>query len=181
MKSICSTVLLTTKVRDFVRQSIVFISIPNMVMSYLKNGGLFASLTFSKPVLQGFKYEDDANNVEQEYLISDFLAPAFITAAVGFEYHPVEYFKLRSVAILCLVLPLCRIQHALRRASVHSPTASIQPRLPGPRWQRFKQSQNFRKTSLKMNLKWRYMMYANYETLTLIRSIIVLISRSPVK
>ena len=38
--------------------------------------------------------------VEQEILISDFLAPAYITSAWGVEYHPVDYFYRSIVSIL---------------------------------------------------------------------------------
>src|SRR6185436_4903713 len=56
-----------------------------------KNWALFTSLNLSSQFGKGYKYNDDNTSV----LISDSFAPAFITAAFGFEYHPVEYFKVR--------------------------------------------------------------------------------------
>jgi len=56
---------------------------------------LFSSLNCTSQFSKGYNYVDDVNGVEQELLISDILAPAFITVALGFEYHPVDYFKVR--------------------------------------------------------------------------------------
>ena len=132
-----------------------------------KKWGLFASLNFQSQFSKGFKYEDDANNVEQEYLISDFLAPAFITGSIGFEYHPVEYFKLRLSPF------------SPRLTIVQDPTRFTQTVGPQPygvdstettRFEvaAFQAIAEFQKDIAEnVNLKWRYMMYANYETLDL--------------
>ena len=45
--------------------------------------GLFTSLNFLSQFDKGYKYEKDVNGVEQGLLISDFMAPAFITFAIG--------------------------------------------------------------------------------------------------
>src|SRR5688500_10637432 len=52
---------------------------------------LFTSLNFSSQFTKGYNYTED----NESQLISGAFAPAFITAAVGFEYHPVDYFKVR--------------------------------------------------------------------------------------
>src|SRR5688572_11269585 len=57
--------------------------------------GLFTSLNFLSQFSKGYRYEDDAAGIEQSFLISDFLAPAFITSAWGAEYAPATFFKLR--------------------------------------------------------------------------------------
>src|SRR5690606_968260 len=51
-----------------------------------KAWGLYSSLNFLSQFSKGYTYTDD--NLAQ--LISGSFAPAFITAAVGLEYHPVE-------------------------------------------------------------------------------------------
>ncbi|HNP97339.1 MAG TPA: DUF3078 domain-containing protein, partial [Cyclobacteriaceae bacterium] len=53
--------------------------------------GFFSSLSFTTQFTKGYKYNDD----DTKDLISDILAPAFITSAWGVEYHPVDYFKVR--------------------------------------------------------------------------------------
>lgn len=132
-----------------------------------KNWSLFASLNFLSQFSKGFKYEDDANSIEQEYLISDFLAPAFITGAIGFEYHPVEYFKLRLSPF------------SPRLTIVQDPTRFTQTVGPEPygvdstettRFEAaaFQAVAEFQKDiATNVNLKWRYMLYANYETFDL--------------
>src|SRR5687768_7069198 len=55
------------------------------------NWSLYTSLNFLSQFANGYNYDVD----DQPQLISGLFAPAFITAAVGFEYHPVEYFKVR--------------------------------------------------------------------------------------
>ena len=65
-----------------------------------ENWGLFTSLNFVSQFAEGHNYEKDANGVEQATLISDFLAPAYITSAWGVEYHPVDYFT-------CAIITIC--------------------------------------------------------------------------
>jgi hypothetical protein len=126
---------------------------------------LFVSLNFLSQFSKGFKYEDDANNVEQEYLISDFLAPAFITAAIGFEYHPVEYFKLR----LSPFAPrLTIVQDPTRFTETVGPTPYGVDSTETTRFEvaAFQMLAEFNKDiATNINLKWRYTLYANYETL----------------
>ena len=128
---------------------------------------LFTSLNFTSQFTKGYKYQNDANGVEQELLISDILAPAFITSAWGVEYHPVEYFKVR-------ISPF-----APRITIVQDPTRFTQTVGPQPygvdstetvryEWLAFQLFAEFNKDIAKnVNLKWRYTMYANYETLEL--------------
>jgi len=126
--------------------------------------GLFASLNFLSQFDKGYKYEKDANGVEQGLLISDFMAPAFITFALGFEYHPVEYFTVR-------ISPF-----APRLTIVNDPERFVTTVGPEPygvqppdetryEWFAFQLLAEFDKDiAPNLNLKWRYLMFANYET-----------------
>ena len=128
---------------------------------------LFTSLNFTTQFTKGYKYENDANGVEQELLISDIMAPAFITSAWGVEYHPVEYFKVR-------IAPF-----SPRITIVQDPTRFTQTVGPQPygvdstetvryEWLAFQLFAEFDKDIAKnVNLKWRYVMFANYETFEL--------------
>jgi Protein of unknown function (DUF3078) len=130
-----------------------------------KNWDLYTSLNFLSQFSRGFKYEDDAIGVEQEFLISDFLAPAFITAAVGFEYHPVEYFKVR-------ISPF-----SPRLTVVNDPERFYPTMGPNPygldsgkttrfEWLAAQIVAEFNKDiAQNINLKWRYLMFLNYETI----------------
>jgi hypothetical protein len=126
---------------------------------------LFTSLNFLSQFSTGYKYEEDANGVEQSFLISDLLAPAFITSAWGAEYVPAPFFKLR-------VSPF-----APRLTIVQDPTrftATVGPQPYGVdstettrmEWLAFQLMADFNKDiATNVSLKWRYLMYANYETL----------------
>jgi hypothetical protein len=128
-----------------------------------KNWGLFSAINLQTQFSKGYRYNDDNSS----QLISDIFAPAFITSAWGFEYHPVDYFKVR-------ISPF-----APRLTIVKDPTRFTQSVGPEPygvdstkttRFEvlAFQLMAEFNKEIMKnMNLKWRYMMFANYETLDL--------------
>lgn len=122
---------------------------------------LFTSLNFLSQFSKGYKYTDDS----QAQLISGAFAPAFITAALGFEYHPADYFKVR-------LSPL-----APRITIVSDPERFVQTAVPKPygveppdnvrfEWLGAQIMAEFDKQVFEnANLKWRYVMFANYETL----------------
>ena len=56
-----------------------------------KKWGLFTAMNLLSQFAPGFNYADDGHAT----LISSFLAPGYITASVGAEYHPNERFNLR--------------------------------------------------------------------------------------
>lgn len=124
---------------------------------------LFSSLNFLTQFAPGYKY--NADNTSD--LISDSFAPAFITSAWGLEYHPVDYFKLRLSPF------------APRVTIVSDPARFVATVGPTPygvdsaettrfEWLAFQMQAEFNKDIAKnLNLKWRYLMFANYETLEL--------------
>lgn len=123
---------------------------------------LYSSVNFSTQFAPGYVYNDD----DTENIISDFLAPAFITSSWGLEYHPVDYFKVR-------------ISPFSPRATIVKDGARFAPLVDPIRpygvdttattryeWLAFQLSADFNKDIAKnINLKWRYLLYANYETL----------------
>lgn len=56
---------------------------------------LFMSLNLLTQFAGGYKYSADASGQQRAEFVSSTFAPAFITAAYGFEYHPTTYFKVR--------------------------------------------------------------------------------------
>ena len=56
---------------------------------------MFLSLNLLTQFAPGYKYDTDQAGNPRATLTSDFFAPAFITAAYGFEYHPATYFHVR--------------------------------------------------------------------------------------
>lgn len=125
------------------------------------NWSLFTSLNFLSQFSKGYNYDGD--NAAQ--LISGTFAPAFLTAAIGFEYHPVEYFTVR-------LSPL-----APRLTFVNDPGRFVEGVGPEPygvvppdniryEWLGAQILAEFDKQIYEdINLKWRYLMFANYDTL----------------
>src|SRR6478736_312698 len=68
----------------------------------------------------GYKYlKTTTTNTDSLVMLSDFFAPAFITVGMGFEYHPVKYFKLR----LSPIAPRLTIVNNVKRfITVDNPT-----------------------------------------------------------
>jgi Protein of unknown function (DUF3078) len=69
----------------------------NKIASQLsKHWFFFGSVTFESQFSKGFNYTNpDGTDAQNPYLISDFMAPGYLTESVGFEYKPVKYFDLR--------------------------------------------------------------------------------------
>ena len=58
-----------------------------------KHWFFFGSLTFESQFDTGYQY--DPNNVNPPVLVSNFMAPGYLTESVGFEYKPTPFFDLR--------------------------------------------------------------------------------------
>ncbi len=123
--------------------------------------GLFTALNFLSQFTNGYKYADD--NTSQ--LISGFFAPAFITGSLGFEYHPVDYFKVR-------IAPIAPRITIVRDPARFVPAVGPEPYGVNPadnvryEWLGFNLWAEFdKKIYENVNLKWRYVLFANYEEL----------------
>lgn len=137
----------------------------NYGYSISKHWDLFSSLNFLSQFSKGYKYSKDAAGAEVEELISDVLAPAFITSAWGVVYHPVDYFK---VGISPFAPRITIVQDPTRFTKTVGPTPYGVDSTETTRfeWLAFQLTAEFNKDiASNVNLKWRYMLYANYETL----------------
>jgi hypothetical protein len=66
----------------------------NKVASQIsKHWGFFGSLTFESQFDKGFQYGDGVTT--PDLLISNFMAPGYVTESFGLEYKPTKYFDLR--------------------------------------------------------------------------------------
>lgn len=129
---------------------------------------LFLALNFQTQFAKGFKYDKDSLGVESPSLISSFLAPAFITSSLGFEYHPVEYFKLRLSPFAPRVTIVRDNDGRYIAVDTERPYGVLVGQSTRYEWLAFQMLAEFNKDIAKnMNLKWRYLMFANYETLEL--------------
>lgn len=128
---------------------------------------VFLSGNFMNQFAKGYSYKKDSIGVERATLISDFFAPAFLTVALGLEYHPVPYFKVRFAPLA----PRITIVNDVNRfITVDDPKPyGVNP---GEReryeWFAGQILAEFDKDIVQnLNLKMRYLMFANYETLAL--------------
>jgi len=130
-----------------------------------KNWDLFLAANMQSQFAKGFKYVTNANGVEQSVLISDSFAPTFLTTSIGAEWHPKEYFKLRlsPFAPRVTFLP----NNDGRYAAVDSirPYGVLKGNATRFEWFAFQMLAEFNKDiATNINLKVRYVVFANYET-----------------
>lgn len=129
---------------------------------------VFTSLNFLSQFAPGYRYDKDANGVEQAVLISDFLAPAFVTSAWGLEYKPVDYFSLRLSPFAPRLTIVRDGERFIPAVDPEKPYGVDPPSETRWEWLAFQLQADFNKDiAPNLNLKWRYLMYANYETLEL--------------
>lgn len=115
-------------------------------------------------------YTKNGKGVENDSLISGPFAPAYITAALGFEYHPNSFFKLR----LSPFSPRATIVNDVNR--FYNPVTNPTPygvklgETVRYQWLAFQLLAEFNKDiATNINLKWRYILFADYEKLELNR------------
>lgn len=124
---------------------------------------LFTSLNLLSQFSKGYRYNDD----DTEDLISDIFAPAFITSAWGLEYHPVDYFKVRIAPIAPRVTILRNNNGRFDAVDPEAPYGVLLGESTRYEWLSAQITADFDKNiATNLNLKWRYMLYANYETLS---------------
>jgi hypothetical protein len=115
----------------------------------------------------GYKYLKSKSNTDSLVMLSDFFAPAYITTGIGVEYHPVKYFKLR----LSPLAPRLTIVNDIQRfINVDNPTPyGVSPdRTSRFQLLAFQILAEFDKDIAKnVNLKWRYILFADYQDLAI--------------
>jgi hypothetical protein len=127
---------------------------------------LTTSINFLSQFAKGYKYEKDVNGVEVGSLISDVFAPAFITSAWGFEYHPVSYFKLTLSPFSPRVTIVADNNGRFDAVDLVKPYGVNVGESTRFEWLAFQMAAEFNKDiAQNLNLKWRYVMFANYQTL----------------
>lgn len=127
---------------------------------------LFVAVNAISQFAKGYKYEKDVNGVEQGLLISDSFAPTFITLTMGAEYHPVEYFKLRLSPIAPRVTLLPNNDGRYIAVDSLRPYGVEVGKSARFEWLAFQLLAEYnRDIATNINLKWRYILFANYQTL----------------
>ncbi|MGC4020437.1 MAG: DUF3078 domain-containing protein [Cyclobacteriaceae bacterium] len=131
-----------------------------------KKWDLSASANFLTQFAAGYKYLKSKANTDSLVALSDFVAPAFLTFGLGFEYHPADFFKLR---ISPFAPRLTIVNNVSKFITTDNPTpygVSFN-RSAHMEWLAYQMLAEFNKDIFKnVNLKWRYIMFANYEHLS---------------
>jgi len=129
-----------------------------------ENWNAYGSLTFLTQFAPGFRYEELPNGGEDARKISDFLAPAFLTSSIGFEYVPNDFFTLRLSPFsprITFVTDTTLINNVPKNYGVEQGETI--------RFEWFAlqvQAEYAKNLTENINLQTRYMLYANYENLT---------------
>lgn len=126
---------------------------------------LFSSLSFLSQFAPGYNFGDDGTRTK----ISNLFAPAFLTSAWGLEYKPVDYFSVRFSPF------------APRFTFVADDDLANLPNANDPtkgqfgvdlgenirtEWLAFQLQADFDKNIAEnLNLKWKYLLFLNYQTL----------------
>jgi hypothetical protein len=119
------------------------------------------SANFLSQFASGYRYEKDDQGIERDTLTSSFLTPGYLTLAYGFEYHPVKYFKLR-LSPFAPRFTFATNEDALVNVPMrYGVEAGKNVR---SEWLAAQILADFDKNLTEnVNLKWRYIMFANYE------------------
>lgn len=111
----------------------------------------------------GYKYEKDALDREQSLLISEFMAPGYFTASWGFEYTPKPYFKVRFSPFAPRLTVVKNKELYLNVPNNYGVEIG-----KTTRWEilAFRMLADLDKgLNENINLKVRYVLFANYETI----------------
>jgi len=123
----------------------------------------FGSLNITTQFANGFKYEKDSLDREVSTLVSEFMAPGYFTAAWGFEYIPKSYFKMRFSPFAPRLTVVKNKELYLNVDNNYGVAIGETTRWE---WLAFQFSADFDKDlNENLNLKFKYMLYANLETL----------------
>lgn len=127
---------------------------------------LYSSLTFLSQFANGYKYDAiEIGGETKDSLVSKFLAPAYITSSWGVEYTPADFFKLR----ISPFSPRITIVNDddLANTPVGDGKGAYGVKLGKnvrTEWLSFQLQADFEKDIAKnLNLKWKYLLYINYE------------------
>jgi hypothetical protein len=126
---------------------------------------MFLSLNLLTQFAPGYQYDKDAAGVEQAQLVSSFFAPGFITAAYGFEYHTPYSFKVRLSPFAPRLTVVSRAERFIQSQgdSPYGVSPGHSTRFEVLAAQVLAEVD--KNISPSVNVKARYLLFANYEHL----------------
>ena len=126
----------------------------------------FVGINLLSQFANGYKYVKDANGVEQGNLISQSFAPIFITTTLGAEWKPVSFFKMRFSPLAPRVTILRDNDGRYATVDPNAPYGVTVGKMERFEWYAANMTADLDKDIAKnVNLKVRYLMFANYQTL----------------
>lgn len=132
--------------------------------SLSRHWNAFTSLNFLSQFAPGYSYTE-VGGVETASHISDFFAPAFITSAWGFEYRRGDHFRM-LFSPFAPRLTIVKDPERFVATVGESPYGVTPPDQTRFEWLALQFVAEFDKDIAEdLNLKWRYALFANYETL----------------
>ncbi len=137
-----------------------------MGYSFAKKWNAFAAVNALSQFANGYKYSKDANGAEQSALVSESLAPTFITLSLGAEFVASDHFKLRISPVAPRITLLKNNDGryaAVDPVKPYGVNVGSESRFEKLAFQIL--SEFNKDIATNMNLKVRYMMFGNYENL----------------
>lgn len=125
---------------------------------------IFIASNFLTQFAPGYRYAEDSVGNELRYLISDFMAPGFLTTSLGIEYRPDEHFWLR----LSPFSPRLTFVTNNNLLTEDGKNYGVEPgETVRKEWLAFQIVTEFQKNLTDIiNLQTRYLLFANYDTLS---------------
>lgn len=124
--------------------------------------GAFGAMNFMTQFAPGYKYTVK-NGVEEATLISSWLAPGFFTTSLGLEYNPVSYFKLR-ISPVAPRITIVKNSQDYSSVDPVAPYGVVSGETLRYEWLATQMLAEFNKdVATNINLKFRYLFFANFE------------------
>ena len=128
---------------------------------------MFAALNFQTQFAKGHNYLTAKNNTDSLVLISNFFAPAFLTFSLGFQYEPSPAFKVRfsPLAPRLTFVSNSDLYQAVNAVAPYGVKIGESIRYEWLAGQIL--AEYSKDIATNINLKMRYLLFANYENLNL--------------
>lgn len=130
-----------------------------------KNWDMFASLNLLSQFAPGYRYDADASGNPLPRQVSGLFAPAYLTAAYGFEYHPNAALSVRLAPFAPRLTVVSRVERFV--GPLGGAPYGVNPG-HSTRWELLAAqvlAGYDKNLSATLNLKARYLLFANYQTL----------------
>jgi hypothetical protein len=129
--------------------------------------GMFVALNLQTQFARGYRYEKGKIDLDSAVLISNLFAPAFITTSLGFQYQPSPAFKMRISPFAPRVTIVSNSQDYAAVDPV-APYGVAIGETVRYEWLAAQILAEYNKDIMQnVNLKWRYLLFANYENFNL--------------